>query len=95
MNNLNILTSLRFWLSIWVILFHHETYFHNLPHSLIVLIHKGHVGVNIFFVLSGFVFGLKYKSIQMKVFLKKRISKLFPTYLIALLINTPFIFYLR
>ncbi len=67
---------------LWVYLFHTSW---NVFEPLYTIIHKGYGGVDIFFFLSGF--GLWYaleKSSSLLDFYKRRVKKLYPSYLITL-----------
>jgi peptidoglycan/LPS O-acetylase OafA/YrhL len=82
------LTSLRFFAAAWVVLFH---YWPRLGVAMPALVAKGYLGVELFFVLSGFILchvylkaagegGFKYGS-----FLWARLARIYPLHLATLL----------
>ena len=62
---------------ILVVLFHLEVPFFG----------KGFLGVDIFFVISGFLMAVLYKDGQPVEFLKRRVRRLFPPYVAVLLVT--------
>ncbi|MGA2184193.1 MAG: acyltransferase [Bryobacteraceae bacterium] len=97
------LTGVRFLLAIWVV-FHHLTGRHmmlenwaaSLPNSLHEVIRGGYLAVGTFFVLSGFVLARSYGPIawNRKNLIRYgvgRFARVYPAYLLSLLIVTPFI----
>jgi peptidoglycan/LPS O-acetylase OafA/YrhL len=81
------LTSLRFFAAMWVVAFH---YWPNLSPVLPPLVAKGYLGVELFFVLSGFILchvylasvadgGFRYGS-----FLWARLARIYPLHLATL-----------
>jgi peptidoglycan/LPS O-acetylase OafA/YrhL len=97
------LTGLRFVLAIWVIV-HHLTdkrmmlndWASSTPPAARALLHGGYLAVETFFVLSGFVLTLTYGSTawdQKKLirYAAGRFARLYPNYLLGLLIVSPFI----
>lgn len=98
------LTGVRFLLAIWVV-FHHLTGRHmmleswaaSLPASLHEIIRGGYLAVGTFFVLSGFVLARSYGSIRWnrKNLIRYgvgRFARIYPAYLLSLLIVSPYIF---
>lgn len=97
------LTGLRFVLAIWVILFHLtgkrmmlEGWAHSLPESAQAILRGGYLAVGAFFVLSGFVLARSYGSTSWnRTSLIRygvgRFARIYPTYLLSLLIVSPFI----
>ena len=84
---INPLTSLRFFAAMWVVAFH---YWPNLSPVLPPLVAKGYLGVELFFVLSGFILchvyldsvadgGFRYLS-----FLWARLARVYPLHLATL-----------
>ena len=78
------LTSLRFFAAMWVVAFH---YWPNLSSVMPPLVAKGYLGVELFFVLSGFILchvyldsvadgGFRYGS-----FLWARLARIYPLHL--------------
>jgi peptidoglycan/LPS O-acetylase OafA/YrhL len=92
------LTSIRFFAGMWVVVHHFGKPL--IPYGnrfLERLIERGHVGVTMFFVLSGFVLTLNYAErsrVEPRAFYFARIARIYPLYLVALLLATPlFILY--
>jgi peptidoglycan/LPS O-acetylase OafA/YrhL len=83
------LTSLRFLAALLVFLFHFP------PHlSAIELVaREGHVGVNIFFVLSGFLIALRYAEavangrVRFRDYLVRRAARILPLYYVVLALS--------
>lgn len=83
-NNIRELTSLRFFAAFWVVMFHiHDNnyFLKNLDSSIFT---KGYLGVDIFFILSGFILSHVYissiqsKYFSWKTFLINRIARIYP-----------------
>ena len=97
------LTGLRFFLALWVIVTHligkghiYEPLVLMLPAPLQSIVRYGYQAVPVFFVLSGFVLARTYSSIEWNpVNLRKyfigRLARVYPVYLLSLLIVAPFI----
>ncbi len=97
------LTGLRFFLALWVILTHligtghvYEPLILMLPGPLQDLIRRGYQAVPTFFVLSGFVlaktYGLsEWNKKNFRKYLTGRFARVYPVYLLSLLIVSPFI----
>lgn len=92
------LTGLRFVLALWVIL-HHLTgrnmllaqWTASLPHPVQNLLHGGYLAVQTFFILSGFVLALSYRSTQwdrlnLQKFAVARFARIYPAYLLSLVL---------
>lgn len=90
------LTSIRGFAAIWVLIFHlrYEVryFFPELYQSTQGIWKSGFLGVDLFFVLSGFVIALNYqarfKTVQRSVFYSfmiKRFARIYPVYLMCLL----------
>lgn len=88
--NLPILTGLRFLAAFYVFIFHINLRqsFDFLNESLLSIISQGAVGVNIFFVLSGFILFYTYydKPVNFSEFILKRLAKIYPVYLAGFII---------
>jgi peptidoglycan/LPS O-acetylase OafA/YrhL len=98
------LTGLRFFLALWVIL-HHLTGPDQalatmisgvLPAPLFTLIRGGYQAVTTFFVLSGFVLTRSYwtaawERAPLAKYYKGRIARVYPVYLLSMLVVAPFI----
>ena len=87
--DLKTLTSLRFWAALWVVLFHYRPYVGEEAVSF-PLLAKGYLGVDFFFVLSGFVLAHVYSdSLNQKTyrhlnFIQKRIARIYPMHVAML-----------
>ena len=83
------LTSLRFWAALWVVLFHYRTYADGWGFAA-SLLGKGYLGVDFFFVLSGFVlahvYGREFSAgtYRHSRFLVKRIARVYPMHIVML-----------
>jgi uncharacterized protein (TIGR03435 family) len=98
------LTGLRFFLALWVIL-HHLTGSDQhlasvlspvLPAPLFTLIRGGYQAVTTFFVLSGFVLTRSHwtdswTGAALRQYYRGRVARVYPVYLLSLLVVTPFI----
>lgn len=92
--NLDCLTGLRFIAALYVFIFHFDMLFPLtfLPESLQEVIKQGPLGVNLFFVLSGFILTYSYykrignsqKRPFFREFMLKRVARIYPVYLIGL-----------
>jgi len=88
------LTSLRGLAALWVILYHISTYLADyLPEGLFLIVEKGYLAVDFFFILSGFILTLNYSKTfnhfcysEVKVFLIKRIARIYPLHLFVLFV---------
>src|SRR5882762_7700757 len=98
------LTSLRFFLSTWVVLFHLDVTFwpaiqakNSGDSPLLNTIFCAYVAVSIFFVLSGFILALNYPldkpwtSSEHRKFAIARFSRIYPVYVLALAAISPLI----
>jgi peptidoglycan/LPS O-acetylase OafA/YrhL len=81
------LTSLRFFAAVWVVLYH---YWPNLGLERPEIVSKGYLGVELFFVLSGFILSHVYLSaageggFRYREFLWARIARIYPLHLFTL-----------
>jgi peptidoglycan/LPS O-acetylase OafA/YrhL len=97
------LTGLRFFLALWVVFTHligpnhvYEPLVLMLPGPLQDIVRRGYQAVPTFFVLSGFVLARTYGPIEWtRAALRKysvgRLARVYPVYLLSLLIVAPFI----
>lgn len=97
------LTGLRFFLALWVIFTHligpgnmYDPLVLALPGPVQEIIRRGYQAVPTFFVLSGFVLARTYGATQwtgahFRKYLTGRFARVYPVYLLSLLIVTPFI----
>jgi peptidoglycan/LPS O-acetylase OafA/YrhL len=97
------LTGLRFFLALWVIVDHlvgpghaFEPFAQMLPHPLSMIVHGGYLAVTTFFVLSGFVLARTYEGTDWSrrnlwKYGVGRVARVYPVYLLSLLIVSPFI----
>ncbi|MCE7987599.1 MAG: acyltransferase [Caldilinea sp. CFX5] len=91
-NALPALTSLRFLAAMAIIAFHFSI--NNaamIPPFLYAIIKHGNMAVNFFFVLSGFVLAYTYldKPVEPRRFWLARFARVYPVYLLALLLSIP------
>ena len=96
---LDALTGVRFIAALHVIafhLYHHFCLSEGAPPGLHDLLKAGHLGVALFFVLSGFILGYNYleriphTAAQRRAFLGARFARVYPVYLLGLLVTAPF-----
>ncbi len=94
-SHLNSLTSIRFFAAAYVVAFHlnpekghsHGLFYRFLDH--------GYIAVSLFFILSGFILTRTYREKwtarkSFAPFLTARIARIYPVYLLALLLQLPF-----
>jgi peptidoglycan/LPS O-acetylase OafA/YrhL len=93
---LNALTSLRFFAAAFVVAFHYsDIYFDNSPRTGIVSI--GYCGVTFFFLLSGFILSYNYRETDFSrrenvlKYLIARFARIYPVYILSLIISVPFL----
>jgi peptidoglycan/LPS O-acetylase OafA/YrhL len=88
---INNLTGLRFYMALWVVIYHVKG---DEPlHWMDSIIHKGYMGVDVFFVLSGYILTYVYINFFEKKpsldkslsFVKKRFARVYPLHLATLL----------
>lgn len=92
------LTSLRFFAA-WHVVFYHNFYLAGentaIPWFFNQTISLGYTAVNFFFVLSGFILTEVYSkqgnllTVGIRVFLIKRLARIYPLFLLALLLDAP------
>jgi peptidoglycan/LPS O-acetylase OafA/YrhL len=94
------LTSLRFFAALWVVFFHQWlTYDPQTLGSWVyqTLISKGFLGVDLFFLLSGYILayvylkGVQPHQVNRVFFWRARFARIYPVYALSFLIETPFI----
>jgi peptidoglycan/LPS O-acetylase OafA/YrhL len=88
---INALTSLRFFGALAVFIDHVLYYITRPPHdNFTLLLYKGHMGVDFFFVLSGFILTHVYYSrvlagtFSVRKFLVNRIARIYPLHVVAM-----------
>jgi peptidoglycan/LPS O-acetylase OafA/YrhL len=94
---LHALTGIRFFAAIWVVLFHFGAAFTaraHMPHPVTVFLEHGDLGVSLFFMLSGFILYYTYQdnlqsSRDLYKFFVARVARLYPVYLLAIVIAIP------
>ena len=87
------LTSVRFFAAVYVILFHSQSEIS--PHGYIAEVLKlGYIGPYFFFALSGYILSLVYlqrgESIDIRRFFVARFARIYPLYVVSLLLDIPF-----
>lgn len=96
------LTGLRFFLALWVIIFHQPfltgySWMAPFPAPLPSLFHAGYLAVGVFFVLSGFILSYNYglegswPGSQLKKFGAARFARIYPSYCIGLILSAPWV----
>jgi peptidoglycan/LPS O-acetylase OafA/YrhL len=92
-HHLAALTGLRFFAAIYVVLYHYQGAFTWAPGAVRNAIGHGNVGVNVFFVLSGFVLAYTYFNGDGRIargqFWLARFARIYPVYLLALVLFAP------
>src|SRR6476661_1182191 len=89
------LTGVRFFAAFYVVLFHFTLwYFAAAPQWVRNIVSSGYVGVDLFFVLSGFVLTYTYlvpgaSHVPRREFWVARIARIYPMYLVALALALP------
>jgi peptidoglycan/LPS O-acetylase OafA/YrhL len=91
------LTSLRFFAALAIVVLHYRDLLGPLPNWLRTIIIGGQYGVSFFFILSGFILYYNYESWfkadvdsgKFWKFQRYRFAKIYPIYLLGLLIDTP------
>ena len=96
------LTSVRFFLAAWVVIFHQTNgqaltpaFLLSLPTAIYNVLRTGYIAVGVFFVLSGFVLSLNYplaarwSKRSLLKFAIARLSRIYPVYLLGLLMVAP------
>lgn len=94
------LTSLRFFAAILVVLFHFAPFL-SLPMGVKQLVGMGPTGVAFFYVLSGFILTYTYyaqfrdglSAPSLRNFWQARFARVYPMYILALLVITPLTLY--
>jgi peptidoglycan/LPS O-acetylase OafA/YrhL len=98
------LTGIRFFLALWVALFHQtapsRTLTDVIPHwpgPLFCFMRTGYVAVGVFFLLSGFVLSYSYplrerwSAYRIVQFAIARFARIYPAYLLGLLLIAPLV----
>ena len=89
------LTGLRGVAALYVVFFHYFSPL-RLTSPIMCIIGHGYLAVDLFFVLSGFVMALNYAGLfsqgirasGVRIFLSRRVARIYPLYLLTLLIAT-------
>ncbi len=92
------LSGLRFCAALYVFFFHYGAGYsarHHFPVAFSTFLENGFTGVTFFFVLSGFILTYTYRDfldgrIALKRYFVARFARMYPVYLLALLIAAPF-----
>lgn len=94
---LHALTTLRFFAAIHVVLFHMRVVgiLPGGPWLYQNFASIGFVGVNFFFVLSGFILVYTYDGLELSApkFWRARFARVYPAYLLSLILAAPFFFF--
>jgi peptidoglycan/LPS O-acetylase OafA/YrhL len=92
------LTGIRFFLALWVVVFHQTSaegyvgpWMEQLPEPVFAWLRTGYVAVGFFFLLSGFVLAYSYdlgswSGAKTKQFLVARFARIYPAYAVGLLL---------
>jgi peptidoglycan/LPS O-acetylase OafA/YrhL len=82
-------TALRFFAATAVVIFHYGTHLLPIGSPLTSLLRKGNLAVSFFYFLSGVVLYIAYhqRNFTRLTFYRKRMERIYPTYLIALLVT--------
>jgi peptidoglycan/LPS O-acetylase OafA/YrhL len=91
------LTSLRFFAAFAIVILHYRDLLGTLPEGLRSLIIGGQYGVTFFFILSGFILTYNYtpwfdtgvQDVKFWKFQRYRLAKIYPIYLLGLLLDSP------
>ncbi|MBS1703181.1 MAG: acyltransferase, partial [Armatimonadetes bacterium] len=93
------LTSVRFFAAFIVVCYHYNDELKPyLPQILKNVVDHGYVGVSFFFLLSGFILAANYydrlltKKVSKKDFWWARFSRIYPVYILSILIVAPRLF---
>lgn len=82
------LTGVRFFLALGVVLFHYQLYW-TLPAESAGLLNRARLGVDVFFILSGFILTHVYlqgdRPLDYRRFLAARFARIYPAHLFILL----------
>lgn len=90
---LHSLTSLRFFAAAWVLLFHFKEFFPGTTLQSASAARLGYLGVDFFFVLSGFVLALVYmpkiddSRFDYWSFLVRRVARIYPLHILTLVVT--------
>src|SRR5438874_12162874 len=92
--HLGALTGVRFVFALYVVLFHSRAAFGEAPVFVRHILNHGNIGVNLFFVLSGFVLAYNYfqradGGLQIRDFLIARFARIYPVYLLSVILFVP------
>ena len=88
-SNIRQLTSLRFFAAFWVVLFHYWPKL-DLDAAIPLFVQKGYLGVELFFILSGFILCHVYRTsleegrFRYGAFLWNRLARVYPLHLATL-----------
>ena len=85
------LTSLRFFAAIWVVILHFSKELPFDPDGVTYLVHNARAGVDLFFMLSGFIMahcyldGIARGDFAWGTYLRRRLARIYPLHLVTLL----------
>jgi peptidoglycan/LPS O-acetylase OafA/YrhL len=85
------ITSLRWFAALYVFLFHVQIRSDVFGSGAEFLIINGYTGMAFFFILSGFVLGIRYSSEinDYKSFFVARLSRIYPAFILAFILSLP------
>ncbi len=89
------LTSLRFFAALYVVVFHYGDSFFDKP-LLCVFLPLGYSGVTFFFMLSGFILSYNYRNVKFDAcqeimdYLIARLARIYPIFGLSILLSLPF-----
>lgn len=97
MKEIRPLTSIRFILAFWIVLFHYQDKLWASAFGSVDSISLGYIAVSVFFILSGFILTINYfatrDTINQGQFLVSRVARIYPVYLFSLIVSAPYYLY--
>jgi peptidoglycan/LPS O-acetylase OafA/YrhL len=91
-NEIKSLTSIRYFIAIYVFLFHIQIRWQIIHRAFPSnILFQGAVGMTFFFMLSGFILALNYEKLEVKRYFISRFSRIYPIYLFSALVTLPWI----
>jgi peptidoglycan/LPS O-acetylase OafA/YrhL len=93
------INTLRFLAAIFVVIYHYtfSFYYRDVPYVDIPLLRElsqyGYLGVDLFFIISGFVISLSAEGRNAYAFFKSRVGRLYPVFWISAIITSIFLLF--